>query len=308
MPTSSRAGNASILVVGSVALDSVKTPFGRVEDGLGGSAVYFSTAASIFSHVRLVGVVGQDFPRRHIAFLRSRDIDVRGLEIAAGNTFKWKGWYGYDLNTAHTVYTHLNVFAAFNPKIPAEYRDSEFVFLANIDPDIQLDVLRQVKRPMLIACDTMNFWIANKRARLKKVLKKVDIILLNEGEARQLTGETNLVKAGRAVLKMGPGKVILKKGEHGVIFFSNGAVFAAPAYMCETIYDPTGAGDSFGGGFMGYLASCRRITTGAIHKALVYGTIAASFTVEGFSLDKLAKVRKADLARRLREYECLTRY
>ncbi len=297
-----------VLVVGSVALDSVKTPFGRIENGLGGSATYFSVAASLFCPVSLVGVVGKDFPKRYIDLLHSRKVDTRGLEIAKGKTFRWKGWYDHDLNTANTISTHLNVFAAFDPKIPEDYRDSDVVFLANIDPDVQLKILRQVKRPKLTALDTMNFWITNKRKRLLAVLKKVDLLLLNDGEARQLTGENNLLKAGRAVLKMGPNKVVIKKGEHGVMFFSGSTLFSAPAYLCEAIADPTGAGDSFAGGLMGSLASGRSFSDDAIRKGLIYGTIVASFTVEGFSLDRLRKVTKADLRCRYREYEKLTRY
>ncbi len=241
----------SLLVVGSVALDSVKTPFGKVEEALGGSAVYFSCAASFFSSVRLVGVVGSDFPKKNIELLRKRCIDLKGLTTDKGKTFRWKGNYGYDLNVAHTIYTHLNVFADFKPVIPFVYKNSKNVFLANIDPDLQLDVLRQVNSPQLIACDSMNFWIENKRKELKRLLKHVQIFFVNNTEAREFSGEHNLLKAARYIFSCGPKIAIIKKGEHGVLCVGKDFIFSYPAYILEDPFDPTGAGDTFAGGFMG---------------------------------------------------------
>ncbi|MDD5072960.1 MAG: PfkB family carbohydrate kinase, partial [Candidatus Omnitrophica bacterium] len=241
----------SLLVVGSIALDSIKTPFGKVDEALGGSAVYFSCAATFFNSARLVGVVGADFPKKYIQLLEKRGVDVTGLKIDGGKTFRWKGEYGFDLNTAHTIYTYLNVFADFKPEIPAEYRDSDNVFLANIDPSLQLDVLKQVDDPRLIACDTMNYWIENKPKELKKLLKHVHIFFANDKEAREFSGELNLLKAARYIFSCGPKIAIIKKGEHGVLCISKDFIFSYPAYILEDPFDPTGAGDTFAGGFMG---------------------------------------------------------
>src|SRR5512136_1941648 len=220
----------SILVVGSVAFDSVETPFGMVENVLGGSATYFSTSASFFTDVNLVAVVGEDFPEEHIAFLRSRNIDLQGLAREQGKTFHWKGRYGFDLNEAQTLETHLNVFASFRPQVPEAYRDAEYLILANIDPELQLEVLRQVRKPKVVACDTMNFWISSKPEALKEVVAKVDFLIINEGEARQLSSEVNLVKAARSILALGCKNLIIKRGEYGVLMFAGSSVFAAPAY------------------------------------------------------------------------------
>ena len=298
----------SILVVGSVALDSIKTPFGKRDAALGGSATFFSMAASFFNKVNIVATVGKDFPKRYIDLFKNRDIGTEGLHVTDGKTFRWKGWYDYDLNTAHTVYTHLNVFKDFEPKVPANLKDSEYVFLANIDPDLQLNVLKQVSRPKLVACDSMNYWINTKKKSLMRLLKHVDLFLLNDGEARQLTGEANLLKAARRVLSYGPKAVVVKKGEHGVMYFSRMSHFISPAYLLETVRDPTGAGDTFAGGMIGYLSTVKEIDNQAICKGIVYGSILASFTVEGFSIDRLAKISMMDIRRRYEHFKKITRF
>lgn len=281
----------SILVVGSVALDSVKTPFGESKEVLGGSAVYFSCAASIFAPVRILGVVGTDFPRRYVDLLKRRGIDTSGLQVRDGKTFRWCGRYGADLKEARTVSVSLNVMEGFSPQIPTRYRDSKYIFLANIDPDTQMKTLEQVKAPVLVVCDTMNLWIETKRADLLNLLKRVDILLLNDEEARMLTGAKNLVNACNKILRLGPKAVVVKKGEHGAILVTkNRGFFLTPAYPTSKVVDPTGAGDSFGGGFLGYLASTGNISESNIRRAMVYGVVVASFTVEDFSLRRLMKV------------------
>ncbi|MCK4536642.1 MAG: sugar kinase [Desulfuromonadales bacterium] len=295
-----------ILVIGSVAFDSVETPFGKRDDVLGGSATYFSTAASFFSAVRLVAVVGDDFPAEHKSFLNERNIDLSGLQTRAGKTFRWKGEYGYDLNEAHTLETHLNVFESFHPEIPEIYRDSPFVFLANIDPHLQLEVLKQVQRPRLVACDTMNFWIEGKRDALVDTLGHVDILVINEAEVRQLANEPNLIKAARSILKFGPKTLVVKRGEYGVLVFGKHSVFSAPAYPLEEVFDPTGAGDTFAGGFVGYLAATNNLSDAAIRKATVFGSVMASFTVEDFSLDRLRHLTWDDIEERFRRFQALT--
>lgn len=296
----------SLLVVGSVALDSVKTPFGEAKEVLGGSATFFAISASYFTQVRLVAVVGSDFPREYIDFLRSRRIDLDGLEIADGRTFRWRGEYGYQLNEARTLETQLNVFESFRPKIPDSYRRAKLVFLANIDPELQLEVLRQVDRPRIVACDTMNFWIEGKRETLIRTLGEVDILLINDGEARELAGEVNLVRAARVIRSYGPKTLIIKRGEYGALMFSRRAVFAAPAFPLETVFDPTGAGDSFAGGFMGYLASIRSPKESDIRRAVVMGSVMASFNVESFSLDRLMRLNRQQIEARFRQFKKLT--
>ncbi len=296
----------SILVVGSVALDSIRTPFGEVEEILGGSATYFSVAASFFGDVRLVAVVGEDFPSEHVDFLRSRGVDTRGLRCLPGRTFRWKGYYTYDLNEAHTLDTQLNVFEDFDPEIPEEYKDSEFVFLANIDPRLQLKVLEQVRSPRLVVCDTMNFWIENKREDLLETVSRVDWLLLNDAEARQLAQDPNLVAAGRKLLGMGPERVIIKKGEHGVIMLAGEGFFSLPAYPLETVFDPTGAGDTFGGGFLGALSRLGKEGEGEIRKAVVYGSVMASFTVEDFSCRRLSALSMEEIEERYRAFSAIT--
>jgi sugar/nucleoside kinase (ribokinase family) len=298
----------SILVVGSVAIDSVETPFGRGENVLGGSATYFATSASFFTGVNLVAVIGDDFPQEHLDFLTSRNIDLTGLSRESGKTFHWKGRYGYDLNEAHTLDTQLNVFQTFRPQIPAQYADTDYLILANIDPHLQLEVLEQVKAPKVTACDTMNFWISSKPEVLKQVIAKVDFLIINEGEARQLTGETNLVKAARAIRDMGAKNLIIKRGEYGVLFFSEGSVFAAPAYPLENVFDPTGAGDTFAGGFVGYLANTGNLSPEGIRQAIVYGSVMASFTVEDFSLNRLRILDYPQIENRYREFKALTHF
>lgn len=299
----------SILVVGSVALDSIETPFGKIENALGGSATYFAVSASYFSPVNLVAVVGDDFPEAYSAVFRKHAIDTKGLEVVKGATFKWKGRYDYDLNNPETIYTHLNVFNEFSPKIPPEYKRSDIVFLANIDPDLQMYVLKQVEKPALTACDTMDYWIQNKRKELLALLKQIDLFLLNEKEARQIAEETSILKCGKAILALGPKKVIIKKGEHGVLSFSHNSVFSAPAYLLETVNDPTGAGDSFAGGLMGYLRKSGRFSSDSeLRKAIIYGTIMASYTVEDFSIKRLSDINYTDIQKRYHEYRRLTRY
>jgi len=298
----------SILVVGSVAIDSVETPFGRGENVLGGSATYFSTAASFFTDVNLVAVVGDDFPPQHIDFLKSRNIDLAGLKREPGSTFRWKGRYGFDLNEAQTLDTQLNVFQTFRPQIPAEYAAAEYLILANIDPQLQLEVLEQVQNPRVIACDTMNFWISSKPEVLKKVIARVDFFIINEGEARQLTGEVNLVKAARAILAMGAKNLIIKRGEYGVLLFSGDSVFAAPAYPLENVFDPTGAGDTFAGGFMGYLASTGNLSEGSVRQAIIFGSVMASFTVEDFSLDRLRTLQYSEIDARYKSFKKMTHF
>lgn len=298
----------SLLVVGSVAFDTVSTPFGRAEDVLGGSATYFSVAASYFTDVSLVAVVGEDFPEKHVTFLKSRNINVDGLERVPGNTFRWKGEYGFDLNQAKTLETHLNVFQDFSPKLPESYRSAEIVFLANIDPELQLAVRRQVKSPSLVVCDTMNFWIEGKYDALLATLREVDILVINDGEARQLAKEANLVKAARKILTFGPKSVVVKRGEYGAIMFGRDGAFAAPAYPLEEVFDPTGAGDTFAGGFLGYLVSTRNFTEASLRRAIVMGSVMASFNVEDFSLNRLKGLDIKEIEGRFREFRRLTHF
>lgn len=289
-----------LVVVGTVAIDSIKTPFGEKEKVFGGSASYFSYAASFFNQVALVGVVGQDFPEEYRAVLQERSIDLTNLKTISGKTFAWKGFYENDMNSAKTLETHLNVLASFDPEMQLE-QDPEFVFLANIDPALQLKVLDQLPKPRLrfTACDTMNYWIGSKKEDLLKVLARVDGFVLNDAEARQLTGEPNLVRAAQIIRGYGPGCVVIKKGEHGVLVFAQNRFFALPAYPLETVFDPTGAGDSFAGGLMGYLALTKDTGFDNLKKAAAYGTIIASFAVEEFGLEKLRKISRQHLDERL---------
>lgn len=296
----------SILVVGSVAYDTVETPFGRAERVLGGSASFFAVAASFFVPVNLVGIVGRDFGEAQLAAFRGRRIDLDGLERGDGDTFHWQGKYSYDLNSRETICTDLNVFESFKPRIPEKYRRSGHVFLGNIDPVLQRDVLDQVERPDVVACDTMNFWITGKPEDLKRTLKQVQILLINDAEARMLSGEWNLVKAARAIRGMGPSILIVKKGEHGVVMFTDGGSFAAPAYPLEEVFDPTGAGDTFAGGFMGSLASAKRRDEAALRRAVIMGSTLASFCVEAFSLDRLLRLTREEIDARYRLFRKLT--
>lgn len=299
----------SILVVGSVALDTIKTPFGEVKDALGGSATYFSYAASFFAPVQLVAVVGSDFPKESVELLHTRGISTDGLEVANGKTFRWSGLYENDMNAAHTMATDLNVFQTFQPKIPAHYANAPYVFLANIDPDLQLQVLDQVKKPTLIGCDTMNLWIGLKSQSLNKLLKKVDLFLLNDGEARQLTGITNLIKAGYDLLKRGPKIVVIKKGEHGAILVTKDFCFVAPAYPVEDVFDPTGAGDCFAGGFFSSLVTSNQpMNEVNLRRSVILGTVMASFNVESFSLDRLKKCSQHDIIERYNQFKKFTHF
>jgi sugar/nucleoside kinase (ribokinase family) len=297
-----------LLVVGSVALDTVETPFGKVEEALGGSATFFSYCASFFTQVRLVATVGEDFPEQHLKLLKDRGVDIAGLTVTRGRTFRWSGAYGFDLNEARTLDTQLNVFADFRPVLAEGLTRLPFLFLANIDPELQLEVLRQMKeRPRLVALDTMNFWIKGKREALARVLREVDVVTINDAEARQLAEEPNLVKAARAILAMGPRVVVVKRGEYGALLCAEGTFFVVPAYPLESVFDPTGAGDTFAGGFMGYLASQDRVDPATMRRAMVYGSVMASFTVEDFSLNRLARLTRVEINERYAAFQDLIR-
>jgi sugar/nucleoside kinase (ribokinase family) len=298
----------SILVVGSVAFDTVKTPFGEVRDALGGSAAHFSVAASFFTPVRLVAVVGKDFTAAHRQRLLDRNVDLAGLTTAEGRTFRWSGAYGDDLNSARTLDTQLNVFAEFKPEIPEAWRDTPLLFLANIDPELQWDVLDQVRGAKLVAADTMNYWIDGKLDALKRLLGRVDVLLINDGEVRQLTGERNLVRAAEIVRSMGPQAVVVKRGEHGVVLFDGESTFALPALPLASVIDPTGAGDAFAGGFLGYLASRGLDGERDLRTAAVVGSVMASYQVEDFSLDRLSRLTPPEIRDRFARFEDLTRF
>lgn len=298
----------SVLVVGSVALDSVETPFGKADEVLGGSANYFSASASHQTPVQLVGVVGTDYPVAKLDALKARGVDFAGLEHAEGESFRWRGRYRHDLNAAETLETKLGVFSHFKPKIPEQFKSAEYVFLANIDPRLQLDVLSQVQRPKLVACDTMNFWIESRRPELLELLGKVDLITLNDGEARQLTEQSNLVKAARWILERGPRTVLIKKGEHGAFMFTKSSVFYAPAFPLEDVFDPTGAGDSFAGGFMGWLARTGDLSEKNMRRAVILGSAMGSFVVEGFSITRLLEVTRSDIDARVADFHELVTF
>jgi sugar/nucleoside kinase (ribokinase family) len=301
-------GFMGIVVVGSVAYDSVETPFGQEERVLGGSATYFSTAASFFTDVSLVAVVGDDFEQEHVDFLSSRNVDLAGLSRLPGKTFHWKGRYGYDLNEAQTLETHLNVFESFRPVLPPQYSAEDYLFLANIDPELQMEVLGQMKRPKVVACDTMNFWISSKPDALKDLIGKVDILVINESEARQLSGESNLVRGAKKILELGVSTLIVKRGEYGVVMFNASAIFSAPAYPLEDVFDPTGAGDTFAGGFMGYLANTGDASEEGIRQAIVFGSVMASFNVENFSLNRMKTLTYPEIEKRYRAFRSLTSF
>ncbi len=299
----------SLLVVGSIALDSVETPFGVVDDALGGSATYFSYAASYFTPVQLVGVVGEDFPTEHRAMLEGRKIDTSGLVVEpGGSTFRWRGRYEGDMNMAETLEVHLNVLGTFNPDLPASFAETPFVFLANGSPAMQLRVLRQATHRKLVVADTMNFWIETQRDGLYDLLREVDGLVLNDGEARLLTEEVNLIRAGRKVLELGPKFVIIKKGEHGAMFLSGDDSFVMPAYPLADVVDPTGAGDSFAGGFMGYLASVGQTDPKSLKTAMAYGTVVASFNVEDFSLHRMQRTERPEIDGRLQAYRSMMNF
>lgn len=298
----------SLLVVGSVALDSVETPFGLKEDVLGGSATYFSTAASFFAPVQVVAVVGEDFPQAHLDFLKARQVDLEGVTREKGRTFRWKGRYGWQLNEAETLDTQLNVFQSFSPRLPERYRDAKYVMLGNIHPELQAQVVDQVKAPQLVAADTMNFWINGSRAALLKTLQRVNLLFVNDAEARQLSGEHNVLRAARAILAMGPQRVIIKRGEYGALLVEREHIFACPAMPLADVFDPTGAGDTFAGGFMGTLATAPTLTPDVLRRAMVMGSVMASFTVEKFSLERLKEIGRPDLRSRFAEFKRLTHF
>ncbi|MBI2229675.1 MAG: sugar kinase [Deltaproteobacteria bacterium] len=296
----------SILVVGTVAFDSIETPFGVAERILGGSASYFALAASFFTPVRIVGVIGEDFPDEHIELFRRRNIDTDGIKREKGDTFHWRGRYHEDINLRDTLELHLNVLSGFMPRLPERYRDAEYVFLGNIDPVMQLEVLNQIHHMKLVVCDTMDHWIRESGDNLQKVLKRIEMLVINDSEARLLSGESNVVRAARAILKMGPKVVLIKRGEYGVLQFSDSQVFATPAYPLEEVFDPTGAGDSFAGGFLGQLARSGDASQRGIRRAIVYGSVVASFTVEDFGVKRLTTASLPDIEERFERFVELT--
>jgi sugar/nucleoside kinase (ribokinase family) len=299
----------SLLVVGSVAFDGIETPHGKVDRTLGGAASYFALAASHFAPVRIVAVVGDDFTARDKAVFLGRRIDLAGVEHASGKSFYWAGRYSQNMNERTTLTTELNVFATFDPKLPASYLDSKYIFLGNIDPTLQRSVLKQVRgTPKLVGLDTMNYWISGTNAELRETLKHVDILTINDDETRQLTSEYNLLRAARQIFKMGPSTLIIKRGEHGAIMVHKNFMFSVPAFPLEEVHDPTGAGDTFAGGFMGYLAGRGRVNEQTLRSAMVYGSVLASFTVERFGVERLAKVTKKEINARARKFSQLTSF
>ncbi len=300
----------TVLVVGSVAYDSVKTPTGSREDSLGGSATYFSIGISRFAPVSLIAVIGEDFQEQHIELLRSRDVDVSGLQRQKGSTFRWAGeYFSADLNSRNTLDTQLNVFADFSPKLNAEQRRSPYLFLANIDPELQLDVLNQMEeRPEIVALDSMNFWIDGKRQALNRIVSEADVLFMDEGEARDYAQEGNLVTAARSIMAKGPGAVVVKRGEHGVLVFSGDSVFSAPAFPLDRVVDPTGAGDTFASGFMGYIAATGDTTTDGYRRAAILGSVMGSFCVQGFSVEKVLTLTMQDIEDRFRAFTDLTSF
>lgn len=299
-----------LLVVGSLALDSVETPFDKIKEALGGSATYISLAASYFSGpVELVGVVGSDFPEEYINLLRQRNIDLEGLQIIDGEkTFRWGGKYHYDLNMRDTLYTELNAFQNFNPIIPEKFQKSKYVCLGNIDPVLQMRVLNQMKDPQFVVCDTMNFWIEGMKNDLLALLKRVNVLIINDSEARMLSNEPNLIKASKLIRNLGPEILIIKKGEHGAMLFMGDTIFSAPAYPLEIIFDPTGAGDTFAGGFTGYLYRTRDLSADNLKRAVIYGSSMASFCVEKFSTKALEDLSYLQIQDRFREFKSLSNF
>ncbi len=299
----------SITVVGTVAFDSIQTPFGKAEHCLGGSATYFSVAASFFSDVNLVAVIGDDFTNEDASVFKNRNINLDGLQRIAGEkTFYWSGEYGFDLNVARTRETQLNVFAGFKPELNEKQRTADVIFLANAEPKLQMDVFEQCPGSKLVALDTMNLWIATARESLTRILGKVDLVIINEAEVRQYTEEANLVKGARQILALGPRTLIVKRGEYGVLMITREAIFAAPAYPLETVFDPTGAGDTFAGGFLGYLASRREASDREMRRAIIFGSVLASFTVEKFSLDRLREISLREIQERYQDFRTLTHF
>ena len=296
----------SVLVVGTVAFDSIETPFGSAERILGGSAAYFALGASFFTPVRVVGVIGRDFPQEYIDLFTARNIDIEGLLKERGETFHWRGRYHEDINVRDTLELNLNVLAGFVPRLPERYRDAEYVFLGNIDPVMQSEVLDQIRSMKLVVCDTMDHWIRESPEDLRKVLKRIEMLVVNDAEARLISGYNNVIRAARAILKMGPKVVLIKRGEYGVLQFSDDSTFATPAYPLEEVFDPTGAGDSFAGGFLGQLARSGDRSERGLRRAIVYGSVVASFTVEDFGVKRLASVELAAIEERYQNFAKLT--
>ncbi len=299
---------SNVLVVGSVALDDIEAPTGSAKAVLGGAACYFAVASSFFAPVRVVGVAGTDFPQEHLDFLSARGIDIQGIHRADGPTFRWGGRYDASMNRRDTLFTELGVFENFEPKLPEAYRDSELVFLANIHPSLQLNVLEQTRSPRFVAMDTMNFWIEGTSAELRQTLARVDGLVINDEEAQQLTGESNLVRAAERIRELGPATVIIKRGEHGALLFDAEGIFAAPAFPLREVRDPTGAGDSFAGGFMGALAGSDPADPQCLRRAVIYGSALASFCVERFSLDRMRDLERGEVDERFEEFRSLTRF
>lgn len=295
-------------MVGTVAFDSIETPRGSAERVLGGSAAYFALAASYFSPVRIVGVIGQDFPDEYLSIFSQRGVDLQGLTRERGDTFYWRGRYHEDLNVRDTVELHLNVLSGFVPKLPESYRDTEYVFLGNIDPNMQMEVLSQLRQLRLVACDTMDFWIQGSSKELKKVLARIEMLIINDSEAKLLSGEHNIVRAARSIMKMGPKVVLIKRGEYGVLQFSDSSIFATPAYPLEEVFDPTGAGDSFAGGFLGHLARTGDKSRHGLRRSIVYGSVVASFTVEDFGVKRLIGLSLKEIEERYQRFFDLTNF
>ncbi len=298
----------SLVIVGSVAFDTIQTPRGRREKIVGGSGTYFCLAASFFTRPKMVAVVGEDFPPEVIELFKVRGIDTAGLEVRPGRTFHWEGRYGYDPNQRETVKTELNVFTDFRPVLPAAYREAEIVFLANIDPDLQDNILAQVRKPKLVAMDTMNLWIGSKPESTWHVLKRVDILFANDEEVRMLTRETNLIKAGRKILAAGPRLMVMKKGEHGALVFGRRLVFGVLGHPCEDVVDPTGAGDCFAGGFLGYLDKRKSFSSPDVRRAAVFGSVLASFAIEDFGIERLKTLTRQEIDARFRRFKKLVSF
>jgi sugar/nucleoside kinase (ribokinase family) len=296
----------SLLVVGSIALDSIFTPFGETADALGGSAIYFSVAGSILHPVQVVGVIGKDYPHHELERLAPRGIDWSGVERADGESFRWKGKYSYDLQSRETLETRLGVFADFQPRLPADFRSARFLFLGNIDPDLQLGVLDQVQRPELVVCDTMNYWIQRKKSVLLQLMERINVLMVNDSEARELSGDWNIHRAGRWILNRGPQRVVIKQGEHGALLIEPKRTFYVPAFPLENVFDPTGAGDAFAGGFMAYLARTCSVAEDNIRRAMVYGAAMGSYAVEQFGIRAFEQVTLTDVEARVRAFQDLT--
>ncbi len=297
-----------LLAVGSIALDSVETPFGSTADALGGSAIFFGYAAAFFHPVQVVGVIGDDFPEEELDRMAARGIDVTGVERAAGESFRWKGKYSYDLQNRETLDTRLGVFANFDPKLPDAYREAKLVFLGNIDPQLQLRVLDQVDKPEFVACDTMNYWIEGQPDTLMQLLKRIDVLMVNDAEARQLSGDWNIYRAARWIRERGPKMVIIKQGEYGAVLVDDTGIFYVPAFPLEEVYDPTGAGDAFAGGFMGHLARTGDLSQANMRRAMVFGSTTGSFCVERFSVQRFQEVGVAEITARARSFGDLVHF